>query len=111
MIIIDVQIAVKFAQLEFKHGEPELGRTILEGIMSNSPKRLDLWNVYLDMEIITGDVEKTRRLFERVASMKFSSKKMKFLFKKWIQFEKANGTEDDVQRVKEKTLAYVESMS
>lgn len=52
-----------------------------------------------------------RRLFERVASMKFSSKKMKFLFKKWIQFEKANGSEDDVQRVKEKTLAYVESMS
>jgi rRNA biogenesis protein RRP5 len=43
--------------------------------------------------------------------MKFSSKKMKFLFKKWIQFEKAHGTEDDVQRVKEKTLAYVESMS
>jgi rRNA biogenesis protein RRP5 len=43
--------------------------------------------------------------------MKFSSKKMKFLFKKWIQFEKANGTEDDVQKVKEKTLAYVESMS
>ncbi|KAG2203792.1 hypothetical protein INT47_012725 [Mucor saturninus] len=106
-----VTIAVKFAQLEFKHGEAELGRTILEGIMSNSPKRLDLWNVYLDMEMIAGDVEKTRRLFERVASMKFSSKKMKFLFKKWIQFEKANGTEDDVQRVKEKTLAYVESMS
>lgn len=54
---------------------------------------------------------RSRRLFERVASMKFSSKKMKFLFKKWIQFEKAHGTEDDVQRVKEKTLAYVESMS
>ncbi|KAI9253242.1 hypothetical protein EDC94DRAFT_546543 [Helicostylum pulchrum] len=105
------QTAVKFAQLEFKHGEPELGRTILEGIMSNSPKRLDLWNIYLDMEIKAGDYEMARRLFERVASMKFSSKKMKFLFKKWIQFEKAHGTEDDVQRVKEKTLAYVESMS
>lgn len=54
---------------------------------------------------------KYRRLFERVASMKFSSKKMKFIFKKWLQFEKNNGTEDDVQKVKERTLAYVESMS
>ncbi|KAF1805233.1 hypothetical protein FB192DRAFT_1361755 [Mucor lusitanicus] len=106
-----VQTIVKFAQLEFKHGEAERGRTILEGVMSNYPKRLDLWNIYIDMEIKTGDTEMTRRLFERVASMKFSSKKMKFLFKKWIQFEKAHGTEDDVQRVKEKTLAYVESMS
>ncbi|CAO3657623.1 unnamed protein product [Mucor hiemalis] len=54
------QTAVKFAQLEFKHGEPELGRTILEGIMSNSPKRLDLWNIYLDMEMKNGDVEMAR---------------------------------------------------
>lgn len=51
-----------------------------------------------------------RRLFERVASMKFSSKKMKFLFKKWLQFEKTHGTEDDIQRVKERTLAYVEAL-
>ncbi|KAI8983026.1 hypothetical protein BDB01DRAFT_792092 [Pilobolus umbonatus] len=102
---------VKFAQLEFKHGEPERGRTILEGVMSNYPKRLDLWSIYLDMEIKAGDIETTRRLFERVASMKFSSKKMKFLFKKWIQFEKTHGSEDDIQRVKERALAYVESMS
>ncbi|CEP18214.1 hypothetical protein [Parasitella parasitica] len=106
-----VKTIVKFAQLEFKHGEAERGRTIFEGVMSNYPKRLDLWNIYIDMEIKTGDNEMTRRLFERVVSMKFSSKKMKFLFKKWIQFEKTHGTEDDVQRVKEKTLAYVESMS
>jgi rRNA biogenesis protein RRP5 len=52
-----------------------------------------------------------RRLFERVASLKFSSKKMKFIFKKWLQFEKSHGSDDDVQRVKERTLAYVESMS
>ncbi|KAI7898321.1 uncharacterized protein BX663DRAFT_525423 [Cokeromyces recurvatus] len=106
-----VQTIVKFAQLEFKHGEAERGRTILEGVMSNYPKRLDLWNVYLDMEIKAGDKELTRRLFERVASMKFSSKKMKFLFKKWLQFEKVHGTEDDVQKVKERTLAYVERLT
>ncbi|KAI8646880.1 hypothetical protein BD408DRAFT_428276 [Parasitella parasitica] len=55
-----VQTIVKFAQLEFKHGEAERGRTILEGVMSNYPKRLDLWNVYIDMEIKIGDDEMTR---------------------------------------------------
>ena len=43
--------------------------------------------------------------------MKFSSKKMKFLFKKWIQFEKAHRSEDEIERVREKALAYVESRS
>jgi rRNA biogenesis protein RRP5 len=106
-----IQTVLKFAQLEFKHGEAERGRTLLEGTVSNHPKRLDLWNVYLDMEIKAGDVDMARRLFERVASLKFSSKKMKFIFKKWLQFEKSHGSDDDVQRVKERTLAYVESMS
>jgi rRNA biogenesis protein RRP5 len=55
-----VQTIVKFAQLEFKHGEAERGRTILEGVMSNYPKRLDLWSIYLDMEIKAGDFEMAR---------------------------------------------------
>lgn len=60
IITLDVQTIVKFAQLEFKHGEAERGRTILEGVMSNYPKRLDLWNVYLDMEIKADDIEMAR---------------------------------------------------
>ncbi|KAI8065426.1 hypothetical protein BC940DRAFT_276026 [Gongronella butleri] len=106
-----VKTIVKFAQLEFKHGEPERGRTIMEGVMNNSPKRVDLWNVYLDLEVKAGDHELTQRLFERVTSMKFSSKKMKFLFKKWLQFEKQHGSADDMEHVKQRTLAYVESLN
>lgn len=34
--------------MEFKHGSPERGRAIFEGIVRNYPKRLDLWSVYLD---------------------------------------------------------------
>ncbi|KAI9494938.1 hypothetical protein BDB00DRAFT_730012, partial [Zychaea mexicana] len=99
----------KFAQLEFKHGEPERGRTIFEGLLSNHPKRIDLWSVYLDMEIKAGDQESIRRLFERVTAMKISSKKMKFFFKKWLQYENEHGTEEDADRVKEKALEYVNS--
>ncbi|RKO88271.1 hypothetical protein BDK51DRAFT_24832, partial [Blyttiomyces helicus] len=37
-----VKTICKFAQMEFKYGEAERGRTIFEGIMSNYPKRVDL---------------------------------------------------------------------
>ncbi|KAL0094591.1 hypothetical protein J3Q64DRAFT_1844994 [Phycomyces blakesleeanus] len=106
-----IKTITKFAQMEFKHGEPERGRTIFEGVLGNYPKRVDLWNIYLDMEIKEGDKELIRRLFERVTSLKFSSKKMKSLFKKWLQYESANGSEADIEHVKEKALAYVENKS
>ncbi|KAI8821806.1 uncharacterized protein EV422DRAFT_495369 [Fimicolochytrium jonesii] len=105
-----VKTICKFAQMEFKYGEPERGRTIFEGIMSNYPKRVDLWSVYLDMEIRNGDVSITRRLFERVIALKFSSKKMKFFFKKYLDFEKKNGTPETVNHVKQAAVAYVESL-
>jgi rRNA biogenesis protein RRP5 len=41
--------------MEFKFGEAERGRTIFEGVMSNYPKRVDLWSIYLDMEIRAGE--------------------------------------------------------
>ncbi|KAJ3175830.1 rRNA biogenesis protein rrp5 [Geranomyces variabilis] len=105
-----VKIICKFAQMEFRYGEPERGRTIFEGIMNNYPKRVDLWSVYLDMEIRNGDVALTRRLFERVIGHRFSSKKMKFFFKKFLDFEKKHGTPDSVDAVKQKAVAYVESL-
>ena len=44
----------KFAILEFKHGTVERGRTMFEGIVSSYPKRVDMWNMYLDQEISRG---------------------------------------------------------
>ncbi|TPX57769.1 hypothetical protein PhCBS80983_g03584 [Powellomyces hirtus] len=105
-----VKTICKFAQMEFKYGEAERGRTIFEGIMANYPKRIDLWSVYLDMETRNGDVAITRRLFERVINHKFSSKKMKFFFKKFLDFEKAHGTPETIDHVKQAAVAYVEQL-
>ena len=52
----DIKAICKFAQMEFKFGEAERGRTIFEGIVTNYPKRTDLWSIYLDMEERIGDV-------------------------------------------------------
>ncbi|CAG8736609.1 11262_t:CDS:2, partial [Acaulospora colombiana] len=57
----DVKVITKFAQMEFKHGEVERGRTIFEGMMSNYPKRVDLWSIYIDMECKVGDPDIVRQ--------------------------------------------------
>ena len=49
-----VNIISKFGMLEFKHGAPENGRTMFEGIVNNYPKRMDIWSIYMDMEVKYG---------------------------------------------------------
>ncbi|KAJ2862756.1 rRNA biogenesis protein rrp5 [Coemansia erecta] len=118
-----IKAITQFGQMEFKHGEPERGRTVFEGVLGTYPKRVDLWSVYLDMEVkaVTSrglnasDASgkcwgNARSLFERVTSMKFSSKKMKFLFKKWLAFEKAHGSEPTIEHVKDRALEYINSL-
>lgn len=36
------------AILEFKNGVADRGRSMFEGILSEYPKRTDLWSIYLD---------------------------------------------------------------
>jgi len=106
-----LKVISKFAQIEFKHGSAERGRTIFEGIMANYPKRVDLWNVYLDMEIRLRNPTFITRLFERITSLKLSSKKMKFFFKKWLNYAKGSGAPQDVDVVKEKAVAYIHAVT
>ena len=49
VVFLDVETIAKFAQMEFKFGEPERGKTMYENILSTYPKRTDLWSVYVDM--------------------------------------------------------------
>ena len=104
-----IETITKFAILEFKHGDPERARTLLESILANFPKRVDLWSVYVDQEIRTGNHTSIRALFERVTSLNLSSKKMKFFFKRYLDFEKTEGNAGTVQHVKDKARAFVES--
>lgn len=102
---------VRFATAEYKYGSAERARTMFEGIVSNYPKRLDLWNVYVDKEVQAGNVEGARRLLDRLISMRFSTKKMKFLFKKFMELEQRHGDETRVEYVKQRAIEYVSSLS
>lgn len=94
--------------MEYQAGNIEVGRTLMEGILSNYPKRNDLWAVYVDMETAHGkSTQFVRSIFERAATLNLSSKKMKSIFKKYLQFEKTHGNADTVQHVKQQALSYL----
>jgi rRNA biogenesis protein RRP5 len=90
-------------------GDTERARTIFENILTNYPKRVDLWNVYLDQEIRLADVSIIRSLFERVITLPLSSKKMKHFFKRYLDFEKTEGTPETVAHVTAKAKEYVQA--
>lgn len=104
-----VSMATQTALLEFKMGDPERGRSMFEGILANYPKRLDLWSVYLDQEISRGgDLQRVRSLFERATHLALPPKKMKFLFKRYLEFEKRHGDGAGVEHVKQKAMEFVD---
>ncbi|RDW78620.1 putative rRNA biogenesis protein RRP5 [Aspergillus mulundensis] len=122
-----VETTSKFAQIEFRspNGDVERGRTVFEGLLSSFPKRIDLWNVLLDLEIKNGDAEQVRRLFERVLGIKdvkkgaglvideakkLKPKKARFFFKKWLEYEEKKGNEKTVEETKAKAAEYVKSL-
>ncbi len=55
-----------------------------------------------------GDVAVIRALFERITTLSLSTKKMKHFFKRYLEFEKAQGNEAGVEHVKAKARTYVE---
>ncbi|TPX39096.1 hypothetical protein SeLEV6574_g07426 [Synchytrium endobioticum] len=95
-----VKTLSKFAQIEFRYGEAERGRTVFEGILSNYPKRVDVWNVFIDIERRMGDT-----IVRQSIKLKVSSKKIKFVFKRYLEFEKSIGSGQGVEHVKEAAKA------
>jgi rRNA biogenesis protein RRP5 len=133
-----INLTSKFGQLEFRspNGDIERGRTVFEGLLSSFPKKVDLWNVLIDLEISAGDAEQVRRLFERVlglgkkgvasaagaagtvdgasAKRQLKPKQARFFFKKWLSFEekvagKEGGNEKMIDEVKARAAEYVKS--
>lgn len=111
------KVTIKFAQLEYRMASAERGRTLFEGVLANCPKRIDLWSIYVTMEenlckreASRGqNKEYLRRLFERIVHMKLSSKKAKYFFKRYLEFEKSFGSEATITHVKDLVRQYVEN--
>ncbi|KAF2239031.1 U3 snoRNP-associated protein Rrp5 [Viridothelium virens] len=111
-------LTTRFAALEFTSpaGEPERGRTIFEGLVSTFPKRGDLWDQFVDLEMRHGDVANVRGLFERMTSggggegVKMKARRARFVFKRWLEFEEQKGTAREVEDVKKRAERFVEGL-
>ena len=62
-----MEVVVKFAEFEYKHGDPSRGQTLLESVIANYPKRLDVWSRYFDLLIKQGNKDATRSAAGAVA--------------------------------------------
>lgn len=78
--------------------------------MGSYPKRTDLWHVYVDKEVKSGNFSQARQLFTRMVATKSSAKAMKAVFKKFLSFEQVNGSQEQQEAVKVKAREYVSSI-
>ena len=60
-------------------------------------------------EVRLGDRQRIRSLFERATHMQLPPKKMKFLFKRFLDYEKSHGDVGGVEHVKQAAREYVEA--
>ena len=59
--------------------------------------------------LIRGDPARTRALLERATHLELNPKSMKFLFKRYLDFERAAGDRERVEHVKRRAMEYVSS--
>ncbi|KAH8653397.1 hypothetical protein BX600DRAFT_553131 [Xylariales sp. PMI_506] len=104
-------LMTKFASLEFtsSNRNPELGRTMFEGLLSTFPKRFDLWNQLLDHEDVPGaDKGVVRDVFERALKAKgLKPRAAKKWFKRWADWEERNGDTKSREKVSAKAAEWV----
>ncbi|XP_045137671.1 protein RRP5 homolog [Portunus trituberculatus] len=102
-----VELINRFGQLEFRFGEMERGRTMFESLLSTYWKRMDIWSVYVDLLTKNKDIDGARNVLERMTSLKLRLKKMRFVFKKFLDFEKEHGNSQSVEAVKQRVEEFV----
>ena len=108
-----INTSAKFGQYEFQYGESERGKQIFENIILNFPKRTDQWSVYIDLVIKHKEIEFARDLFERMVGLNLKPVKMKFMFKKYMQFEQNQNADDKhirINNVRKKATEYLETL-
>lgn len=99
----------KFAQLEFKYGDVERAKTMYDSLLFTYPNRTDIWSVYLDLLVKHQKFDDVRHIFNRIVQLGLTAKRMKFIFKKYMDFEKVHGNEDLCEKVREMAMKYVET--
>ncbi|XP_068619130.1 rRNA biogenesis protein RRP5 [Battus philenor] len=103
-----VSLLVRFAQLERSHGSAERAEALFEQVLAVYPQRVDVCAVYVDALVKTGDHDRVRQVMERMTSQKLPARKMKVLYKKWIEIEERLGDKQQIDIVRQRAKDYIE---
>lgn len=107
------QLLLSFAQLEFKctGGDPERGRTMLEGLIDTYPKHWDYWDIFIATERARQAWDNVRSLYERMTSRtapRMKRHRANKVFKAWVEFEESLKDHKRAKRVEARQQDYEE---
>ncbi|XP_026332856.1 protein RRP5 homolog [Hyposmocoma kahamanoa] len=103
-----VSILVQFALMERQYGAPERAEALFEQVLAVYPQRVDVCGVYVDMLVKAGEVDRVRQVMERMTSQKLPARKMKAIFKKWIEAEEKIGDKSQVESIQQRAMEYID---
>ncbi|KAH8360095.1 hypothetical protein KR093_010661 [Drosophila rubida] len=106
-----VNCIVAFAKLYGENGDHAMAQTLLDDIVTSYPKRIDIWNLYVDMLVKCNVIDSARNVLERAVLQKLPPNKMLVIYKKYLEFEHKHGTEANAARVKQLAEEYVKSQN
>ncbi|RCN28881.1 hypothetical protein ANCCAN_25370 [Ancylostoma caninum] len=104
-----VPLISRFAQMEFRKGDFERGRTLFESLVTAYPKKTDVWIVYADLCLKHVGIEAARQVLERACSLPLSMHKLRPLFRKWMEAEQRHGDEKSRLLIREKAEKFLQS--
>ncbi|XP_052744000.1 protein RRP5 homolog isoform X2 [Bicyclus anynana] len=103
-----VSLLVKFAQLERAHGDRERSEALFEQVLAVYPQRVDVCSAYLDVLLKARDVAHVRQVMERMTSLQLPARKMKALYKKWIEVEEKIGDAEHVETIRQRAIQFID---
>ncbi|XP_039276445.1 protein RRP5 homolog isoform X2 [Nilaparvata lugens] len=106
-----VQFITRFALLENALGSFDHAQTVMDHVLMTYPGRIPAWTTYVDMLTKSGHIDLARQVLQRSVNQKLPVKKMKTLYKKWLDFEEHHGTQTNIKNVKNLAEQYVNSLS
>ncbi|XP_022211843.1 protein RRP5 homolog [Drosophila obscura] len=104
-----INCIVAYAKLYEKNDDKDMAQTLLDDIVTSYPKRIDIWSVYVDMLIKTGQIESARNVLDRAVQQKLKPEKMQVIYKKYLELEKEHGTKATEAKVMQEAQQWVKN--
>ncbi|CAD8043733.1 unnamed protein product [Paramecium primaurelia] len=102
-----VKLLSFYGRLQFQNNQIEEGKTTYETILDKNSTRTDIWSQYLDLVIKYCQPDVVRSIFQKAIHNNKKPRKIKFLFKKQLEYENQYGDSATIQKVKEQAEQWV----